>query len=119
MVSTGAYGPRKQDALVGEAEEALGEEIAQDDLPGGWPYEKNRLRTVDYEAIIEDGEPWSDPDFPPDASSLFINGESHREAGTRARRKVWEDYIWVRASEHFAELGGFCLFRTIEPEDVK
>ena len=118
MVSTGAYGPRKQDALVGEVEETLGEELDKKDLPSGWPYENDRLRVIDYEAIIEEGEPWTDPDFPPDASSLFINGESHREAETRARRKVWESYIWVRASEHFGE-GNCCLFKTIEPEDVK
>jgi len=39
-----------------------------------WPYlEEGRLKKVDYLAIIEAGEPWTDPEFPPNKSSLFVN----------------------------------------------
>ena len=78
IVSLGSYGPTREEALAGGQEETLGDEVEEDDLPSGWPYEAARLKEVDYEAIIEAGEPWTDPDFPPGAGSLFINGESHR-----------------------------------------
>ena len=36
----------------------------------------------------------------------------------RARRAIWETYQWFRVGEYFGE-EPFCLFDTIEPEDVK
>ena len=29
-----------------------------------FPYKKSRLQPIDYEAIIKNNEPWSDPTFP-------------------------------------------------------
>ena len=117
-----SYGPRAEAVLVGETEQVLGDGEAYadpDELPLGWPYEQGRLETIDYEAIIEAGEPWTDPNFPPDPTSLFINGMNHRERDKKgAKKSQWEGYEWMRASEFFGE-GEFCLFNVIEPEDVK
>ena len=78
VLSGGRFGPTREEALRYGQEETLGDEIDEDERPSGWPYEAARLREVDYEAIIEEGEPWTDPDFPPGAASLFINGQRHR-----------------------------------------
>lgn len=91
-VGAGAFGPTKEAALRAGVEETLGNEFDDEDVPTGWPYEASRLKEVDWEPIVEDGEPWTDPDFPPGAGSLFINGESHREAGNRVKRRKWESY---------------------------
>ena len=116
-----SYGPRATAVLAGETEQVLGDEneyADPEEIPRGWPYEQGRLEEVDYEAIVEAGEPWTDPHFPPDATSLFINGMSHRERDAKGKKSQWEGYEWMRASEYFGE-GEFCLFNVIEPEDVK
>ena len=84
-----------------------------------WPYiTDGRLnQNIDHEKIIKKGEPWTDPDFPPKDSSLFVNGESHFKAKKYNKKKVWNEYVWIRAGDHFG--GKEYLFDTIEPEDVK
>lgn len=85
-----------------------------------WPYDVGRLKEVDHRAIIELREPWTDPDFPPDATALFIDGKQHQDAAKLEKRKVWNEYTWMRASEYFESAGqSYHLFQTIEPEDVK
>ena len=73
IISMGHYGPTKEESLVGEEEEDL-EDPKLHEPVSGWPYEKTRFKEIDYKAIIDAGEPWTDPDFKPDAKSLFING---------------------------------------------
>lgn len=84
-----------------------------------WPYLKqgHRLAAIDYEEIISKGEPWTDPNFPPDASSLFIDGVCHKQDEKFQKKAVWKDYTWVRASEIFNN--DLVLFNNIEPDDVK
>ena len=72
----------------------------------------------DWQAIIKKGEPWTDPDFPPDNSSLFIDGKQHRNHETDSRRAKWTGFQWARASTFF-EGQDFCVFHCISPEDVK
>lgn len=83
-----------------------------------WPYIRAKLKDVNFDAIIEEGEPWTDPEFPPNSTSLFINGKSHAQAEKKELKRKWEDYTWMRASEFF-NFEKFCLFKSIEPEDVK
>lgn len=54
--------------------------------------------------------------FPPNETSLFIDGKKHSKAGIWKKKAVWNKYEWVRASEHFEEL---ILYHDIEPDDVK
>jgi hypothetical protein len=46
-----------------------------------WNYTQpgHRLAKIDYQAIIDKGEPWKDPHFPPNAKSMFINGARHAD----------------------------------------
>ena len=55
-----------------EGETQIGEEFPLDHQPKGWPYEEGRLKQIDYQAIIDAGQPWTDPDFMPDSESIFI-----------------------------------------------
>lgn len=96
----------------------MGEEIALDHQPKGWPYEEGRLKQIDYQAIIDAEQPWTDPDFMPDSESLFINGSSHRNAKKFKKKAVWETYEWIRISDYFGP-DNFVLWDSIEPEDIK
>lgn len=58
------------------------------------------------------GQPWTDPDFPPDAKSLIKDWE------TSSRARVWQRYIWRRASE-FLDRRTMAVFKDIEPNDIK
>ena len=58
------------------------------------------------------GQPWTDPDFPPDAKSLIKDWE------TSPRARVWQRYIWRRASE-FLDRRTLAVFKDIEPNDIK
>jgi hypothetical protein len=89
--------------------------------PSEWPYlrEGQRLAEIDYEEIIEKGEPWTDELFPPDLTSLFINEKHHERGGKDSKfkkKKIWSEYEWIRASDHFKNI---VLFNSIEPDDVK
>lgn len=59
-----------------------------------------------------------DPHFPPDSSSLFLNGKHHRDSEIFTKKKKWESYEWVRLSDYFKGCE-YCMFNIIEPEDVK
>ena len=43
-----------------------------------FPYMMTRLQDIDYEKIIEIGEPWNDPHFPHGPQALFIDGFMHQ-----------------------------------------
>jgi hypothetical protein len=84
-----------------------------------WPYvKKGRLAPIDYETVIKARKPWEDPNFPPDESSMFLNSLRHQKAGKLQKKKIWNEYKWIRAS-HFFNGAKYCLFDSIEPEDVK
>ena len=59
-----------------------------------------RLKVIDYEEIIEKGEPWKDPDFPYGKSALFINNSKPRKGQEEIKSK-WLTFHWKRASEYF------------------
>lgn len=92
-----------------------------------WKYLKpgHRLAPLDYLSIIAKGEPWTDPFFPPDKRSLFLNGAHHSKYKVLSKKKAWEDLVWMRASEYYASenfLGKIkepVMFDNIEPEDVR
>ena len=50
-----------------------------------------RLKVIDYEEIIEKGEPWKDPDFPYGKCALFINNSKPRK-GQEEINKVYKLY---------------------------
>ena len=68
--------------------------------------------------VIMEREPWTDPHFPPEAKSLFINGKSHQMAEKLTKKKKWETYTWERVSSAFKDKK-IVMFDKIEPEDVK
>mmetsp|Transcript_10532 Transcript_10532/g.17670 ORF Transcript_10532/g.17670 Transcript_10532/m.17670 type:complete len:92 (-) Transcript_10532:76-351(-) len=45
-----------------------------EDMIEPFPYKRTRLRDVNYQKIIEVGEPWNDPTFPHGPQALFIDG---------------------------------------------
>ena len=46
-----------------------------------------RLKVIDYEEIIEKGEPWKDPDFPYGKCALFINNSKPRKGQEEIKSK--------------------------------
>lgn len=111
-----SLGPREKDVLKTQREEPL--DLEENEIQREWPYENNWLKAPDYQAIIDKGQPWTDPDFKPDSTSLFIDGIQHQQANERKSKAIWNEYTWMRASEYFGSLD-FCLYKTIEAEDVK
>ena len=59
------------------------------------------------QAIIEAGEPWTDPDFPPTQDSLYAPGE----------KPVARDYEWKRASEIYGDKLKV-IDHEVDPNDV-
>ena len=58
------------------------------------------------------GQPWTDPDFPPDAKSLI------KDWDTAPRAKAWQRYVWRRAGE-FMDRRTIGVFKDIQPTDIK
>lgn len=58
------------------------------------------------------GQPWTDPDFPPDAKSLI------KDWTASPRARVWQRYVWRRAGE-FLDRRTMGVFKDIEPNDIK
>ena len=42
-----------------------------------YKFAQERLRSIDYNEIIEKGEPWEDPTFPADQTSILDKSMSH------------------------------------------
>ena len=80
-----------------------------------FPYMKGRLKAIDYEAIIEKGEPWKDPIFPHGKYCLFINHQSPQKPSP-SKQKWVDKFHWKRASEYFED--GFEVFDGIDPDDI-
>ena len=94
-------GPKEFDALKGEKEIEIPDEDLE--LNREWPYVDGRLKEHNYKAIIKEDMPWTDPDFKPDATSLFLNGKAHKDAETLELKAKWNKYTWMRASELFKD----------------
>ena len=72
-----------------------------------------RLAPIDYEAIIEAGEDWKDPNYPPEASSIV---DQHMVKDSRMRR--WEQLEWRRPKDVYGE-GRFKIYEDPGPNDIK
>ncbi len=72
-------------------------------------------REVDFEAIIDRGEPWTDPDFPPVFESIYTPD---------CFVDLWEDEIATLKNVEFkrvSEIYGpdkLAVFNDIEPNDI-
>ena len=85
--STGNFGPiTKLD--LNELEERDSDLDILDE--NEFPYMSGRLKEIDWQAIIEKGEPWEDETFPRGPECLFINnrGEIHRLQSSLKRIRV-------------------------------
>jgi len=78
-----------------------------------FPFYSTRLQTVDYNSIIAKGENWTDPQFPPDKSSL-LDGSMMK----KKRHESWQGLVWKRPEEVYGD-GNFVLYNTIGPNDIK
>jgi hypothetical protein len=118
-----ALGPRADEVLTGKIEETMPDEDWEEEVPSEWPFESGRLAKVNYKQIIKDGDPWTDEAFKPEASSLFRDGVCHRDALKLSKKRLWNEYEWMRVSDYFEQSNlksrKFCVFDKIEPEDVK
>lgn len=73
----------------------------------------SRLKPIDYQAIIDAGEDWKDPNFPPESSSIV---DQHMMKDSRMRR--WENLEWRRPKDVYGE-GGFKIYESPGPNDIK
>ena len=73
------------------------------------------MQKIDYESIIEAGQPWCDPFFPADETSIYDNDFPKDERTSR-----WADFEWKRPSEIYNQQEEkFCLYDTIGPHDIE
>ena len=72
-----------------------------------------RLAPIDYQAVIDAGEDWKDPHFPPDSSSIV---DEHMMKDSRMKK--WEQLEWRRPKDVFGE-GRFKIYEEPGPNDIK
>lgn len=75
-----------------------------------------RLKNIDWESIIEKGDPWKDPVFPHGKYCLFQNHQSPCK-DTDSKKKWVDGFHWKRASEFYGE-GNFRIFDGVDPSDI-
>jgi hypothetical protein len=78
-----------------------------------YPFYGERFTPIDYEKIIKDGVPWSDPYFKADRSALI---EAEITAVDKHTQR-WEKLVWKRPSEVYGK--DFRIFSNISPTDIK
>lgn len=78
-----------------------------------FPWYKTRLTPIDYEAVLKSDEPFVDPHFHADQSSIFDDSMPRRGGIDK-----WGDFEWKRPSEVYGE-GNFTLYDHIDPSDIK
>ena len=57
-----------------------------------------RLQPIDYQAVIDAGEDWKDPNFPPESHSIV---DEHMMKDRRMRQ--WEQLEWRRPKDVYGE----------------
>ena len=76
--------------------------------------ENLKKKTAEMEAFvrktIEAGKPWTDPEFPPERSSLYDPNIDDVD------RKTFNSYSWKRASQIYKQL--YIFEDGIEPNDI-
>ena len=84
-----------------------------------FPYKKNRLKPIDYASIIQKGEPWTDPTFPPGPQILFANSRHHASHDKWNYNEEDQQFYWRRASDHFKDKGKTLVIQDgIDPTDI-
>lgn len=78
-----------------------------------YPFIKQRLQRIDYEAIIKSKQRWEDPYFKHDSTSLF-----DPELEVTEENKKWQKYEWRRASDVRPEAKMY-IYKEIQPKDIK
>ena len=71
--SSGDFGPITRLGLMELDERESDEEVLEENE---FPYMSSRLKEIPWQEIIERGEPWTDPTFPPGPECLFISKET-------------------------------------------
>ena len=80
-----------------------------------FPFYSTRLKEIDYQSIIADGNDWVDPHFPPNTNAI-IDDDMMRNQRIRA----WETLTWKRPKEVYKDKGiPFCIYENIGPNDIK
>lgn len=64
------------------------------------------------QAVLDVGTPWTDPDFPPCASSLFHDWSSVPS------QELWSKFRWRRSTEFYGKTGPTDLSGKIVPDDI-
>ena len=72
-----------------------------------------RLQEIDYQAVIDAGEDWIDPNFPPETSSIV---DEHMRMTRRMRR--WSKLTWMRPKDVYGE-NNFRIYEEPGPNDIK
>ena len=96
-------GPLVEDVLIGLIEENLNDEDWEESKLTPWPFDKGRLEKINYKKIIKEDKPWKDKLFPPDDTSLFIDDKCHQNAAIYEKKRVWNDYKWMKVSKFFED----------------
>jgi len=77
-----------------------------------FPFFEERLKPIDYKAIIEAKHPFSDPHWLAEESSI-MDDFMMREP----RVQKWQTLVWKRPSEVYGD-GNFTLYDKIDPNDI-
>ena len=109
--STGNFGPITKLRLLELDDRESDEEVLEENE---FPYMSSRLKDIPYNQIIEMGEPWTDPTFPPGPECLFISGDKPLKEN-KAKEK-WMKFDWKRASDYYN--GDFKIFDNVDPSDI-
>ena len=73
--------------------------------------EKSAAMEKMVQQVIAKGKPWTDPDFPPDLSSIY-----HRRIDTQCDQGAFNKLSWKRASEIYKPV--YVFEDGIEPNDI-
>ena len=77
-----------------------------------FPFYATRLQEIDWRTILQTGQPWTDPHFKPQVSSIID------EDMTRNRRiQAWSTLVWRRPRDVYGE-NNYTVFRNIGPNDI-
>ena len=80
-----------------------------------FPFYSTRLKPIDYEHIIADGNDFIDPYFPPNSTSILDENMMKNQ-----RVRDWETLVWKRPKDVYTEKGiPYTIFENIGPSDIK
>ena len=97
----------------------LKERDSDDDLmdENEFPYMSGRMKEIDFRAVIEQEEPWSDPYFPHGKYALFVDHKAPMNKEDPAKQLWMNGFHWKRASEYFGQ-DNFKIFEGVDPSDT-